>query len=353
MGSQLIAGSCLEGGRNDRRVTDRPLIGNLRAGADLRLVGKNAQHARLAAELLDVRDVTAIDERLNHRRVHQIHPGGAIEPRVAQGVYVADVLEARVLEQHRVRRVDRLLLLDTQKGPRLEGGILERHDPAGKTAGPLVLVVEPGVDPKLLRALHPGGHDIEPGLAQILGQEADPAVKKRAAETTLLEPMELPIQLRGIKIIVERVKRHRSVGIGGGSESVLLETLALASGRGRGGFGILSDRDDVAGHQPHQEARGKVLLQHHVHPGFVNDQPLFPTAAKPESLRAHAPLHLIIMASQAALRTPCQTRSRRNPAWHAAARTRTLHNQQRTPRTAPAATTRPDYPGLACHFRSA
>ena len=69
--------------------------------------------------------------------------------------------------------------------------------------------------PNCCELSHAGGHDVEPGLAQVFGEQADPAVEKRAAEATFLEQVELSIQLGGIEIIVQRIERHRAVRIGG------------------------------------------------------------------------------------------------------------------------------------------
>ena len=223
---QLIAVLFLEGRFHPGRIRDEGVgFLHIAPGRDLRLVGEDAHHPLAPGKALCIRLVGAVDEGLDGVRIHQVHPAGAVVPGLAHGVDVGYVKMRSVIEQDTVFGADRSPLGHPHKRPGAEGVVLPGHDASGESAGPLVFVVEPGLQAQLLRRLHARLHHVEPFLRKIGRQQARPTVKKGASEAAVLEEGQLPAHLIRRKAVVERPERHRAVGGRGMAEFVEVEAI--------------------------------------------------------------------------------------------------------------------------------
>ena len=171
-------------------------------GRYLRLVGEEAKDPFLSRKSFYIRPIGAVQEGGHRLGVHQIHPAGPVVPGSPHPLYMADIFVGSIFEQDGVGRLDRIILRYAAQGAGTIGFALPRDDAAGKTAGPFVLVVEPGFHPQFPALVHAHLHHVEPFRAQIGRQQARAAMQEGSAESALLHHPELAAQYIGIQAVV-------------------------------------------------------------------------------------------------------------------------------------------------------
>ena len=119
---------------------------------------------------------------------------------------MADIFVGSIFEQDGVGRLDRIILRYAAQGAGTIGFALPRDDAAGKTAGPFVLVVEPGFHPQFPALVHAHLHHVEPFRAQIGREQARTAVQEDATEAALLHHPDLAAHHIGIQTVVQRIE---------------------------------------------------------------------------------------------------------------------------------------------------
>ena len=198
-------------------------MGHFGADDHIGLVGKHAPDAGVSPEPLYIRSIAALDESPYGPWIHQVDPAGAVITRLPHRVDSANIEVMIVTEQNRIRRLNGRSERQPDQAAGPEIGLLPRNDAAGKAAGPFVLVVIPHVHIQSLQCLRADLHHPEPLLAEIRGQQADPAVQKRTAVTRLFHQRDLANQLGAVEAVVERIERHSPERVIGMLEQLLFE----------------------------------------------------------------------------------------------------------------------------------
>ena len=220
---------------------------------ELRLVGENSGNCltELVAHGGEILFVSHLNELLNGLGVQGVHVGFVVEPRalarqlppnvpqsalslLALGQHAVG-LQALVLPQHHVEAgeeegggADGEVRVAGEGDVALTVGVILGDVAAAKSRGPLVLVVEPRQHLVLLGVVGAGLDQTHESLGEVGGGHTVAAMHMEAAQTHLLENVDLTAQLVRLQVAVPRPEGSAAVLGGGIFEQLLIQSGGLS-----------------------------------------------------------------------------------------------------------------------------